>query len=184
MSLKELTKDKHTAAEHTPFMQAVFKRTMPVDVWADYTLNKMHWYNAIELRARAAGLLEDLPGLERSYLLYQDYRSMCKVPNHFYTVGTMQYYTYIMDLVNADDIMAHLYVWHMGDLYGGQMIKKIMDQVPHRNLDFDNADLLKTNIRAKIHDGMAKEANCAFDWAIKIMNEYTEALASGHMARG
>ena len=40
MSLKELTKDSHTSAEATKFMQAVMKREMPENIWADYTYNK------------------------------------------------------------------------------------------------------------------------------------------------
>ena len=71
-------------------------------------------------------------------------------------------------------IMAHVYTWHMGDLFGGQMIKRVVS-APHRALDFDNADLLKTNIRVKLKDTMSTEANCAFEWAIKLLEEYDES---------
>ena len=40
MSLKELTKDKHALAETTPFMKAVFAKTLPSLVWIDYTYQK------------------------------------------------------------------------------------------------------------------------------------------------
>jgi heme oxygenase len=63
----------------------------------------------------------------------------------------------------------------MGDLYGGQMIKKIVPG-PHYSLEFVNPEELKTNLRNKLSDDMADEANCAFDWAIKILNEYDLAL--------
>jgi heme oxygenase len=59
----------------------------------------------------------------------------------------------------------------MGDMFGGQMIKKIVD-APSSHLDFENADELKTIIRSKLTDDMADEANVAFDWAIKILNHY------------
>jgi hypothetical protein len=32
--------------------------------------------------------------------------------------------------------------------------------------------MLKVNIRAKLKDDMADEANIAFDWAIKLLNDY------------
>jgi len=74
-------------------------------------------------------------------------------------------------LDSADRVMAHLYTWHMGDLYGGQMIKRMI-AAPSRSLDFENVDELKINIRKKLKDSMVDEVNCAFDWAIKILNEY------------
>ena len=70
MSLKDLTWDKHQAAEATDFMKSVFKKKMPTSVWADYTYNKMLWYGAIETKASAEGYLDDLPGIQRAYFLY------------------------------------------------------------------------------------------------------------------
>jgi heme oxygenase len=64
--------------------------------------------------------------------------------------------------------MAHLYVRHMGDLYGGQMIKK---KVPGSGkfYEFKDPAGLKDLIRSKLDDSMGDEANIAFDHAIKIM---------------
>jgi heme oxygenase len=67
--------------------------------------------------------------------------------------------------------MAHLYVWHMGDLYGGQMIKRLIPG-SHLALDFENKDQLISAFRSKLDDSMADEANSAFDWAIKLLQEY------------
>jgi heme oxygenase len=89
---------------------------------------------------------------------------------------TAQYCYYLLSLIGQPErIMAHLYVWHMGDLFGGQMIKKIMPG-PHRNLEFNNPDELKVKIRSKLNDNMADEANVAFEWAIKLMETYTDEL--------
>jgi heme oxygenase len=63
----------------------------------------------------------------------------------------------------------------MGDMFGGQMIKKIVPG-SHRNLEFQNADALKIAIRAKLDDSMADEANLAFDWAIRMMRDYDSSL--------
>ena len=67
--------------------------------------------------------------------------------------------------------MAHLYTWHMGDLFGGQMIKKLVDG-PHSSLDFLDPPALIVAMRRKLSDDMAAEANTAFDWAIQILKEY------------
>jgi heme oxygenase len=63
----------------------------------------------------------------------------------------------------------------MGDMFGGQMIKQIVPG-PHRNLEFEDARTLMTNIRAKLDDSMADEANVAFAWAIRMMEDYDNLL--------
>ena len=174
MSLKELTKEKHTEAERTPFMNATIKGQIPKEIWADYTYNKMLWYGAIETKARAEGLLDDLPGIDRAYTLYQDAKEMTGGDFPKFRQESADYHRYILDLPKGL-VAAHLYVWHMGDLFGGQMIKKIIPG-PHRNLEFDNPDELKVKIRSKLNDNMADEANVAFEWAIKLMETYTDEL--------
>jgi heme oxygenase len=177
MSLKELTKDSHTAAEETKFMKAVFKRNMPIEVWADYTYQKSNFYASIETVARDAGLTTDMLEIERSLKLYLDAKEMNNGVYPRLRPVTIAYSRYILDLVGQPEkILAHLYTWHMGDLFGGQMIKKVI-QAPHRNLDFADVEDLKDKIRAMLDDSMAEEANVAFNWAIKIMNSYNDELS-------
>jgi heme oxygenase len=175
MSLKELTKEKHTEAERTPFMNATIKGKIPKEIWADYTYNKMLWYGAIETKARAEGLLDDLPGIERAYTLYQDVKEMTSGNFPKFRQEAIDYHRYILDL-ETGKVAAHLYTWHMGDLFGGQMIKKIVNYVPHRNLEFKDVDGLKIAMRTKLTDDLGEEANKAFDWAIKIMHTYDSEL--------
>ena len=176
MSLKELTKESHTAAEATKFMKAVFKRNMPMEVWADYTYQKSNFYASIETVARDAGLTTDILEAERALKLYLDAKEMCNGVYPKLRPETIAYSRYILDLVGQPEkIAAHFYVWHMGDLHGGQMIRKVLPG-PHRNLDFNDVEGLKEKIRAKLNDSMADEANVAFNWAIKIMNSYNDEL--------
>jgi len=173
MSLKELTSEKHALAEGTPFMKAVFARSLPMDLWIDYTYQKQLWYKEIERRARALGLLDDLAGIERADLISNDYQKMIEGTYEYntYKEVTKDYVIYLRGLTDPKQVLAHLYTWHMGDLFGGQMIKKIID-APHSHLDFENARELMTAMRAKLTDDLAPEANVAFDWAIKILGEY------------
>jgi heme oxygenase len=174
MSLKELTWDNHQAAESTKFMKAVFKKNMPIEVWAEYTYHKMLWYGAIETKARAEGYTDDLPGIDRAYFLYQDAKELLNGNFPKFSQEAIDYHRYILDLP-AGKVLGHLYTWHMGDLFGGQMIKKILPP-PHRNLDFKNVDELKATMRTKLDDSLGEEANRAFEWAIKIMNSYNDRL--------
>lgn len=177
MSLKELTAEKHKEAETTNFMKSVFAKQLPDDLWADFTYQKSLIYNGIEGVAGACGLLKDLPDIQRAHYLYKDYTGLTNSKmSHSYRQVAIDYYKYVLSIFpDADRIMAHVYVWHMGDLFGGQMIKKIVPG-PHNALTFKNPEELKNTIRTKLKDTMADEANVAFDWAIKLLNDYDNSL--------
>jgi heme oxygenase len=177
MSLKELTWESHQKAEDTPFMKAVFAKTMPEDLWIDWTYQKWLFYGAIEGAAGANQLLGDLPDLRRAFYLFTDYQEMnTENKKYEFRPVVIDYYNYLISIAkDPNKIMAHLYTWHMGDMFGGQMIKKIVPG-SHRNLEFQNADALKIAIRAKLDDSMADEANIAFDWAIRMMRTYDSSL--------
>ena len=176
MSLKELTWDNHQRAEATVFMKAVFDKSMPQSAWADFTYQKSVIYGSIENVARDAKLTLDILEIERALKLYLDAQDMCGGEFPRIRKETVEYSRYIMNLVGQPErIMAHLYTWHMGDLFGGQMIKKMMPG-PHRNLEFDDVDNLKAKVRAKLKDSMGDEANVAFEWAIKLMETYNDEL--------
>jgi heme oxygenase len=177
MSLKDLTSAKHAEAESTPFMKAVFAKTLPFDLWVDWTYQKWLFYGAIEGAAGANRLLGDLPDLRRAFYLFMDYNEMnTERKKHEFRPIAIDYYKYLISIANdPNKIMAHLYTWHMGDMFGGQMIKKIVPGA-HRNLEFEDAKTLITNIRAKLDDSMGDEANVAFDWAIRMMRDYDNSL--------
>ena len=177
MSLKDLTSAKHAEAESTPFMKAVFAKTLPFDLWVDWTYQKWLFYGAIEGAAGANRLLNDLPDLRRAFYLFMDYNEMnTERKKHEFRPIAVDYYRYIISIANdPNKIMAHLYTWHMGDMFGGQMIKKIVPGA-HRNLEFEDTKTLVTNIRAKLDDSMGDEANVAFDWAIRMMRDYDNSL--------
>lgn len=174
MSLKEITKDLHDQAEQTEFMRAVFNGKLNPDAWIDFTYQKTLFYGTIEGAAGARGLLRDLPDIQRAFYLYKDYFIMnLNSKKHTYRPSSIDYHNYLLSISkNSDLIMAHLYVWHMGDLFGGQMIKKIVPG-SHYALDFNNSELLIKNIRPKLNDlTMGQEARTAFNWAIRILKEY------------
>lgn len=170
MSLKDLTAERHALAEETPFMKAVFNGTMTREAWQDFTFQKYLIYDVLEIKADEFGLLSGIEEIKRAPLLKEDYDAMTSAPCEMKTV-VKQYFSYIRQLHDPVKVMAHIYVWHMGDLFGGQMIKKVVD-APHKSLDFTDPAALKEGIRAKLNDNMGDEANVAFDWAIRILNTY------------
>ena len=176
--MKKLIADKHKEAETTLFMDTVFAGKMTEELWADFTFNKAIWYKAIEEKAEAEGLLNDLPGIKRYDKLLWDYECSKKFENSpVVKEASVEYYYYIMKL-EENKVIAHLYIWYMGDLSGGSMIKKIIKS-PNSSLDFENSEELKKNIMLKINKDHIKEVNVAFDWAIKVMKEYDKDLTNG-----
>jgi heme oxygenase len=76
---------------------------------------------------------------------------------------------------DPDRLMAHVYVRHMGDLFGGQMISK---KVPGlgKMYQFDrDKDELKTLIRERVNDSMADEAKVCFEFATKLFQQMQES---------
>ena len=72
-------------------------------------------------------------------------------------------------------LMAHIYVRHMGDLAGGQMIaKKVPGQ--GRMYKFADPDTLKNAIRERISDDMADEAIVCFEFATQSFKEMLELV--------
>lgn len=171
MSLKELTSQKHRTAEQTHFMQALIKKQLPTEVWADFIYQKWLIYKMLEGLGAAYCGLNSVPEIFRTVALFDDYRELTNNKHGKFCDAALEYHKYLSGLPkNPEAIMAHVYVWHMGDLFGGQMIKEL---VPGRNthLDFQNKDKIISLIRENISDSMASEANLAFDYAIKIMDE-------------
>ena len=176
--MKYLIEGKHKEAENTLFMKTVFAGKMTEELWADFTYNKALWYKAIEIKAEAEGLLDNLFGINRYEKLLDDYNKSNKYINApDVKQSSIDYHYYIMGL-EKNKVIAHLYTWYMGDLSGGSMIKRII-KAPNSSLDFDNPEELKKNIMLKINDTYIEEVNVSFDWAIKIMKEYDKDLIDG-----
>jgi len=177
MSLKEITKDLHHEAETTQFAKLLLSGKIGREDYANYLYQLVLIYNAIELGNKVEGNFKNLPDLERTHQIYQDFIEIAGVDHSYrWLPGTLEYYNYLMDLIRDTQqrpkIKAHLYCRHMGDLYGGQIIKK---QVAHiskgRFYEFKNADNLKMSIRSELTDDLGDEARVAFQWAIKMMRE-------------
>ena len=68
-------------------------------------------------------------------------------------------------------LMAHIYVRHMGDLSGGQMIaKRIPGSAKFYQFDED-VNVLKDKIRTRLDDSMADEAKICFNFATELFKQ-------------
>lgn len=174
MSLRDLTKEKHHDAERTEFAKTLLGGNITKEQYACYLTQMMAVYAVLEHQAATHGLFDDLHGLARCRAIFDDLNELTEGANYAILPSTRNYVEYLEQLDDANRVMAHLYVRHMGDLFGGQMIAK---RVPGSGkfYQFNNEEQLKSAIRAKIDDSMGDEANVAFDHAIAIMKDLNES---------
>ena len=173
MSLKEITKDLHTEAERTIFAKKLIKGDLTTEEYANYLWQMVLVYNGIETAANSQGMLKNLPDIERAHKIYQDCIELVG-PHHTlrWHPTTVEYYHYLLALNYDQDrkhlVKAHMYCRHMGDLFGGQMIKGRV-QGSGKFYEFKDPEGLKMAIRAELTDDLGEEARVAFQWAIKLM---------------
>ncbi len=173
MSLKELTYEHHRNAERQKFVKTLMGGSIPPKVYAEFLYNQYVAYNILEVCAMAEGVLNDLPDVRRAPKILEDFQELwgkdAEPPKPKPSI--QKYVDHIMSIKeDPEKLMAHIYTRHMGDLSGGQMIKK---RIPGegRLYMFTDPDNLKTAIRSKLNDNMADEAKICFEYATELFKE-------------
>lgn len=171
MSLRELTSVKHREIEDMPFTQYMLSGKINDEDYAKYLYQMIDLYKVLEEVASKFNILDDMPDLPRYYQLKHDYEELVgQNIQHPILPSTAEYCNYIRELPTSDDILAHMYVRYMGDMAGGQQIKKL---VPGSGSFYDFKDMrnLLMTFRMKLKDSMADEAIKAFNFNIAITRQ-------------
>jgi len=178
MSLRDLTHDAHKNAETQPFVKVLFSGKINPKLYATFLKNQHPCYEILEVCAMPHQLLHGLPDIRRAPAILADFQELWTEadgdPQMLPT--TDNYIKYILSIKDQPQrLMAHIYVRHMGDLAGGQMIAK---RVPGsgRMYQFEDADTLKTAIRERINDSMAEEAKVCFQFAADMFKDMMELV--------
>ena len=179
MSLRELTHAAHKDAETQPFVKILFSGKINPKLYATYLKNQHPMYEILEVCAMPHQLLNGLIDIRRAPKILSDFQELWndnEDGNPQILPTTEEYIKYILSI--KDDpkrLMAHIYVRHMGDLAGGQMIAK---RVPGsgKYYQFENPEILKMAIREKISDDMADEAIVCFDFAKRFFQEMMDLV--------
>lgn len=163
MTLREAVETKHRLAEQTELAQAMIKGTLTEELYHQFVFNMSEVYAAIERKipympeavARSKQYAADLAALNRGAgtVLY----------------STSKYIQYLSQL-DVPRTWAHVYVHYLGNMYGGQMLKK---NLPWKasHLEFSDVKSCISYVRANIADIDPAEANRSFDWTIQIYDE-------------
>lgn len=172
--LKELTWENHQKAERTKHARKLLTGMSPEE-YHKYIYNQFCLYSVLETKAnelnvlegiegiaRAAAIRADMEELEQEYSIERDARLLCPV--------IAEYTQHVMSMTEQQEVLAHIYVRHFGDMYGGQMIKK-RNPGSGKMYEFDDVEQLKTEVRSRLSDSMADEANLCFEFAMQLFEE-------------
>lgn len=175
-NLKDLTWEHHKDAERQEFVKVLMSGKINPELYATYLWNQHKKYDLLEALAGALGLLDGLPDIRRKVKIEQDFLELWKNDNPPIIVkSTHDYIMHMKSIIqDRDAIMAHVYVLHMGDLSGGQMIaKRAPGEGRMYQFDTDKA-ALKELIRERTNDGMAEEAKYCFTASTNLFKELME----------
>jgi len=179
--LKELTWEQHQNAERQNFVQKMFKGKLTDEQYALYLWNQHVCYDVLEALAMMHGLFTDIPNIRRAPAILEDAVELWPSDKDVKILPSVNHYLEHLKSV-ADDkekVMAHVYVRHMGDLSGGQMLaKRIPGQGRYYKFDCD-VNEYKEKIRAKCNDEMAEEAINVFNFATALFVDLEEEFDLG-----
>ncbi len=176
--LREYTNAKHREAEGTPFVQYMLHGNITAEDYAVYLQQMQVVYKNIEYFAEISGLLWDLPDIKRSEYMCEDLAELGYKSTEHLLPSIERWRQRIIDLYYSGQkhlILAHVYVRHMGDLYGGKIIAK---RVPGSGRCYAFADrpALIRALDAKLTTDIVDEALRAFDLAIDVFHELAQEI--------
>ena len=175
LKLRELTMKHHQEAERSEFAKKLVSGKVTRFDYFVYLYNMAFVYNTLENIAWSVGALDDIESIRRAEKIWKDHKEMEEeFPPAPLLDSVREYMDYLMYIrYQKSKILAHVYVRHMGDLSGGQIIsKRLGDNFPTNFYQFDeDQDMLKEKLREKLNNDMAEEATRAFDHAHYIFLE-------------
>lgn len=170
MALRDLIKANHDKAENHRFVKMLLSNEISREIYADLLLNQLFCYTKLETLAKHYGLLDGIEEICRAAAIESDVIEMF-MPAKLYQ-STADYVEYLTT-VPKEKLMGHVYAKHFGDLYGGQMIKKVIPG-SGRMYEFENRKELIEKVRERLSDDLGDEANIALDFAIKLFDEIAD----------
>ena len=171
--LREVTEEKHRRVENLPFIQYLLKGNITKEHYVFYLYEMLQVYTMLENFSKRAELFDGLDGLERTQNITDDLKELDANHSHKLCDSTQKYIDYLLELFhseNKEQLFAHVYVRHLGDMYGGKLIARIVPGSGKWYQFEDRPKLVKEfNNRLKLNH--AGEALKAFDFWEEIFKE-------------
>jgi heme oxygenase len=182
LDIKELTLEQHKIAESQDFVRMLMSGHIDEKLYAIYLYNQLQCYSILEKYGMHNSLFRDTPNLLRAEYIHYDYKSF-GIDTPEITKSTKEYMKHIETIQDeAMKLYAHIYVRHMGDLSGGQLIMK-RTPGPNRYYKFKHKevgdykrivkDTINTYLNVYEHS-VLPEAKMCFESATKLFIEMKE----------
>lgn len=177
--LKDITNDKHRKVEKLPLIQLLMSGNVTEKQYSIYLGELIAIYSKLEELGDNTKILDLLPGIHRTSALKEDFAELSN-NKHNITSSTSKYLEYLDNLVltKPNLLLAHIYVRHMGDLYGGKLMARV---VPGKGkaYQFEDRPAIIKKFNEILTIDLGDEANNAFDFFIEIFTElYDEVIKS------
>ena len=170
--LKDATWAKHREIEKLPLIQTMFEGKFNDVMYIDYLYELKHIYKKIEDLSNEHGITEGMPDLDRYNAICKDMEELGIIVDRDLMPSTIAYLAHLDKLSkeNSKLLMAHVYVRHMGDLYGGKLMARVVPGNRYMYQFTDKAGLIKA-FNDKLSNDLADEANLGFDYFMSIFTE-------------
>lgn len=124
-TLKELTWEFHKNAERSNFARKLLKGELTEEGYAEYLANQYFIYEALERYSSKAGILNGIEDICRAEAIKADLDEL-EYGGFKIKDSAVEYSNWCKLLYEKrpEQLLAHIYVRHFGDLHGGQMIAK------------------------------------------------------------
>ena len=182
LDIKELTMKHHKDAERQGFVKILMSGQIDHKLYATYLYNQAQCYSVLEKYGLHNSLFRDTPNLPRTEHILYDFNSF-GIEKPEITESTKKYIDHIESIQDeAMKLYAHIYVRHMGDLSGGQMIMK-KTPGPNRYYKFKHKEvgdykrIVKETINTYLNvyeHSVVPEAKFCFESATKLFKEMKE----------
>ena len=125
--ITELTWEYHKNAERQAFVSQLLSGTIDEKLYATYLYNQLKCYSKLEQYCLESSLFIDTRNLPRAEHIFYDYKSLwVDIGSPPIETESTKAYVEHLDTIRGENekLYAHVYVRHLGDLSGGQMIKR------------------------------------------------------------
>jgi heme oxygenase len=171
--LREACHDKHKEVEALPLIQHLMHGAVTTGQYVIYLAEMQAIYTHLETLVQQKGLFENLDELPRAKRILDDLNELTPGYQATLTNSTCSYLNYLTELHDSDNwdkLFAHVYVRHLGDMYGGKILSRRFPGAGRWYEFADRADLVK-RFNARLTMDLADEAINAFDHFGKIFHE-------------
>ena len=125
--IKELTWEYHKNAERQQFVKLLLSGSIDEKLYATYLYNQLKCYSKLEQYCLESSLFLDTLNLPRAEHIFYDYRALWgDIGTPPIETESTKAYVKHLDTIRGENekLYAHVYVRHLGDSSGGQMIKR------------------------------------------------------------